>query len=112
MNTPCDHLATIKAVTPSAKGCEERLAIGERWLHLRVCRTCGHVGCCDQSRGRHATAHYRASGRPIIEGYGPLKGWGLVLCRRSHDRPRHRRDAAGRADPALLLMRAGNATLR
>lgn len=72
----CEHGAAIHDVTPSARGCEECLRTGLRWLHLRICRTCGHVGCCDQSPGRHATHHFHATGHPIIEGYDPPEGWG------------------------------------
>ncbi len=72
----CSHRDTIETVTPSALGCEECLASGSIWLHLRLCRACGHVGCCDDSPHRHATAHFRASGHPIIEGYDPPEGWG------------------------------------
>ncbi len=72
----CDHVSEIRRVTPSAKGCEECLAIGSRWVHLRICRVCGHVGCCDQSPNRHATKHFRATGHPVIEGYDPPEGWG------------------------------------
>ena len=74
--TTCSHLDGIRDVTPSARGCEECLKIGSRWVHLRVCRTCGHVGCCDDSPNRHATKHFRATGHPIIEGYDPPEGWG------------------------------------
>jgi Zn-finger in ubiquitin-hydrolases and other protein len=69
MSTHCSHLGTIKTVEPSARGCEECLKTGSPWLHLRICRTCGHVGCCDQSPNRHATAHFHSTGHPIIEGY-------------------------------------------
>jgi hypothetical protein len=72
----CRHLAGIRDVLPSVLGCEECLKIGEPWLHLRVCRTCGHVGCCDQSPGRHATKHFHATRHPIIEAYDPPEGWG------------------------------------
>ena len=72
----CTHLDTITEVTPSALGCEECLQSGSRWVHLRLCRTCGHVGCCDSSPNRHATAHFHATGHPIIEGYDPPEGWG------------------------------------
>ena len=74
--TTCSHLAGIRTVTPSAKGCEECLKIGSPWVHLRLCRTCGHVGCCDDSPNRHATAHFHATKHPIIEGYDPPEGWG------------------------------------
>jgi hypothetical protein len=72
----CSHLDTIKKVTPGSKGCEECLALGWEWFHLRVCRACGHVGCCDQSRGKHATKHFHHTKHPIIEGYDPPEGWG------------------------------------
>lgn len=72
----CRHLDTIKHVTPSARGCEECLKIGSPWVHLRICRQCGHVGCCDDSPNRHATKHFHATHHPIIEGYDPPEGWG------------------------------------
>ncbi len=72
----CTHGAAIRQVTPSAKGCEECLAIGSPWVHLRLCRSCGHVGCCDDSPHRHATAHFHHTRHPIIEGYDPPEGWG------------------------------------
>ncbi len=72
----CTHTADIQDVTPSALGCEECLKQGDIWLHLRLCRTCGHVGCCDQSKNKHATKHFHRSKHPIIEGYDPPEGWG------------------------------------
>ncbi|PVM90135.1 UBP-type zinc finger domain-containing protein [Caulobacter endophyticus] len=72
----CTHLSTIAVVTPSADGCEECLKTGGWWVHLRLCRACGHVGCCDQSPSRHASAHFAATQHPIIEGYDPPEGWG------------------------------------
>ena len=72
----CTHLDTIRAVKPSARGCEECLKIGSPWVHLRLCRSCGHVGCCDSSPNRHATKHFQATRHPIIEGYDPPEGWG------------------------------------
>ena len=76
MADECAHEASIRTVTPSALGCEECLAIGSPWVHLRLCRTCGHVGCCDSSPHRHATRHFHATRHPIIEGYDPPEGWG------------------------------------
>lgn len=76
MSEGCNHLATIAHVTPGSVGCEECLANGSWWVHLRLCRTCGHVGCCDDSPNRHATAHFHATRHPIIEGYDPPEGWG------------------------------------
>jgi hypothetical protein len=73
---PCTHGAFLKAVTPSADGCEECLKIGSGWVHLRLCRACGHVGCCDDSPNTHATKHFRATKHPIMETYDPPDGWG------------------------------------
>ena len=72
----CSHEAEIREVTPSALGCEECLKTNSRWVHLRLCRICGHVGCCDQSPHRHARKHFHATNHPIIEGYDPPEGWG------------------------------------
>ncbi len=72
----CTHGAFLKAVTPSADGCEECLKIGSDWVHLRLCRACGHVGCCDDSPNRHATQHFKTTGHPLIETYDPPDGWG------------------------------------
>ena len=76
MSKICSHIADIRKVTPSALGYEECLKIGSEWVHLRICRTCGHVGCCDQSPHRHATKHFHKTRHPIIEGYDPPEGWG------------------------------------
>ena len=72
----CEHLGQIKSVTPSAKGCEDCLNSGGRWLHLRLCETCGHVGCCDSSPNRHATKHFEATRHPVIKSFEPGEGWG------------------------------------
>jgi hypothetical protein len=76
MSDECTHADAIRDVTPSALGCEECLKIGSPWVHLRLCRTCGHVGCCDDSPNRHATKHFHNTRHPIIEGYDPPEGWG------------------------------------
>jgi Zn-finger in ubiquitin-hydrolases and other protein len=63
----CTHLDQVRVERPdSVAGCEDCLAIGAQWVHLRVCRTCGHIGCCDSSPNRHATKHVRSSGHPIV----------------------------------------------
>lgn len=73
---PCPHLADVTGdVSPRADGCEECLATGGRWVHLRLCRTCGHVGCCDSSPGRHATGHFQATGHPLVQSYEPGEDW-------------------------------------
>lgn len=75
MRTTCTHLDQIRAVLPTSQGCEECLLTGERWLHLRMCLTCGHVGCCDSSPGRHATAHFHATGHAVIRSAEPGEDW-------------------------------------
>jgi len=72
----CEHLT--EAEDPEARtpeGCEECLAAGGRWVHLRRCLSCGHVGCCDSSPGKHATAHFRATGHPVVRSYEPGETW-------------------------------------
>jgi uncharacterized UBP type Zn finger protein len=69
------HLRAIQPVTPTVDGCEDCLRTGGKWLHLRICLTCGHVGCCDDSPGRHATKHFRHSGHPIIQSFEPGEDW-------------------------------------
>lgn len=69
------HLDAIRSVTPRTDGCEECLAIGSGWVHLRLCLTCGHVGCCDSSPNRHARRHFQASGHPIIRSFEPGESW-------------------------------------
>src|SRR5262245_37098451 len=69
----CSHMYAVRGVTPSARGCEECLKTGSVWVPLRLCRTCGHVGGCDDSPNRHATKHFHD---PVIEGYDPPEGWG------------------------------------
>ena len=72
----CTHLDRIVPVHPSARGCEECLRSGDRWVHLRICLTCGHVGCCDTSKNKHATGHYHATAHPIIRSLEPGELWG------------------------------------
>jgi Zn-finger in ubiquitin-hydrolases and other protein. len=71
----CTHLAEIQHVSPSADGCEDCLRTGDSWVHLRLCLACGHVGCCDESRNRHATAHFRTSNHPLIRSFEPDESW-------------------------------------
>ena len=71
----CGHLDQVRDVSPRSEGCEECLASGSRWVHLRMCRTCGHVGCCDSSPRRHATSHFRTSGHPIARSIEPGESW-------------------------------------
>ena len=76
MNTVCVHQSDIREVVPrTPDGCEECLKSGDRWLHLRLCLTCGHVGCCDESPNRHARSHFHATRHPIIESYQSSDRW-------------------------------------
>lgn len=72
----CTHIREIAEVTPSADGCEDCLRTGDTWVHLRLCMTCGHVGCCDSSRNRHATRHAQGTGHPIVRSFEPGEDWG------------------------------------
>jgi hypothetical protein len=74
----CSHVDQIREVTPSSDGCEDCLKIGGWWVHLRLCLTCGHVACCDSSPNRHASAHARAAGHPIVRSFEPGEDW--VWC--------------------------------
>jgi len=72
----CEHVSTIADVTPSADGCEDCLKVGGHWVHLRECLICGHIGCCDSSPGRHATAHFHSTQHAIIRSFEPGEDWG------------------------------------
>ncbi|TAK68185.1 MAG: hypothetical protein EPO13_11550 [Actinomycetota bacterium] len=73
----CTHLAAapdhVEPLTPD--GCEECLQLGSSWVHLRLCLTCGHVGCCDSSVHQHATAHFTATGHPVMRSFQPGESW-------------------------------------
>ena len=72
----CTHLDQILVDRPErVDGCEDCLKTGGRWVHLRVCRSCGHVGCCDSSPNRHASRHVRESGHPIVTSLEPGEDW-------------------------------------
>src|SRR5207245_5978166 len=71
----CTHLDQIRNVTPSAQGCEDCLKTGDTWVHLRECLICGHVGCCDSSKNKHATKHFHATNHPIIQSFQPGEDW-------------------------------------
>ena len=73
----CSHLdeVAVLELPPVVDGCEECLRVGGKWLHLRICLTCGHVACCDDSPNRHATAHHGASTHPLIRSLEPGEEW-------------------------------------
>lgn len=77
MTAACKHLDQIRDVEPNTPdGCEECLATGGWWVHLRLCLTCGHVGCCDNSPSKHATKHYHDSRHAIMRSLEPGEDWG------------------------------------
>jgi uncharacterized UBP type Zn finger protein len=76
----CDHLQAFelprrRPVVPSALGCEECLETGDPWVHLRLCMTCGHVGCCDDSPNRHATRHFHETRHAVVKSFEPGEQW-------------------------------------
>ena len=77
MATECTHLEQVRDVTArTPAGCEECLQRGARWVHLRLCLTCGHVGCCDNSVGKHATKHFHRTQHAVIRSFEPNEDWG------------------------------------
>lgn len=77
-NAACPHLAEApaEAKASTTEGCEDCLAEGrDDWVHLRLCLSCGHVGCCDSSPMKHATVHYHAVGHPVIRSFEPGEEW-------------------------------------
>lgn len=74
----CPHLddtTTPVPPAPTPEGCEECLSAGGRWVHLRQCTACGHVGCCDSSPGTHATAHHGSTRHPVVRSFEPGETW-------------------------------------
>lgn len=77
MAEQCGHLDQVRDVEPKTpRGCEECLETGDSWVHLRLCLTCGHVGCCDNSKNKHATRHFRATQHPVMRSFEPGEDWG------------------------------------
>ena len=72
----CQHLLRSRDPRVDARaGCAECLATGDSWVHLRMCMGCGHVGCCDSSKNRHATKHFHATKHPVIRSFEPGEAW-------------------------------------
>jgi hypothetical protein len=71
----CTHLDQIRDVEPTGNGCVECLAMGSSWVHLRRCTACGHIGCCDSSPNRHATAHHHSTDHALIQSFEPGEDW-------------------------------------
>ena len=75
MSKKCKHLDQIKITTTDQHVCGDCVKIGDTWVHLRMCLICGHVGCCDSSPNRHASAHARSSDHPIVSSVEPGEDW-------------------------------------
>ena len=76
MSMPCSHLDQIRDVRPSyTRGCEDCIQMGSTWVHLRMCMSCGYVGCCDSSPNRHASRHARFTSHPIVRSFEPGEDW-------------------------------------
>jgi len=71
----CSHLDQIEVEEPTGDACLECVAKGDTWTHLRMCMTCGHVGCCDGSKNKHATAHFETTGHPVIRSIEKGERW-------------------------------------
>jgi uncharacterized UBP type Zn finger protein len=71
----CQHIERSEEIAPNTTGCEECLKSGDSWVHLRLCLTCGHVGCCDSSKNKHATKHFHATSHPVIRSFEPGEKW-------------------------------------
>lgn len=71
----CTHLDYIKEVTPVSEGCSDCIALGDTWVHLRMCLTCGYVGCCNDSKNKHAAQHSHDTGHPLVRSFEPGENW-------------------------------------
>ena len=78
MADACTHLDQIQITTTDKRGCEDCLKIGGKWVHLRLCLICGHVGCCDASKNKHATKHFHGTRHPLVRSIEPGESW--VWC--------------------------------
>jgi hypothetical protein len=79
LSNPCEHVDStnvkIRKVARPAGGCEDCLAMGGSWVHLRECLTCGHIGCCDSSPNKHATKHFHTTKHPVVSSAEPGEEW-------------------------------------
>jgi uncharacterized UBP type Zn finger protein len=74
----CTHLDQVQITKTDKRGCEDCLKIGGKWVHLRLCLICGHVGCCDASKNKHATKHFHGTRHPLVRSIEPGESW--VWC--------------------------------
>jgi CPA2 family monovalent cation:H+ antiporter-2 len=71
----CAHLEVAEPAAPLSKGCDQCIALGDSWVHLRACLTCGRVGCCNESKNKHATRHYHETGHAAVRSLEPGESW-------------------------------------
>lgn len=72
----CEHFKSLtRDAKPTSRVCDQCVAMGDRWVHLRTCLICGQVGCCDQSKNRHARAHWESQNHPLVQSAEPLEFW-------------------------------------
>jgi uncharacterized UBP type Zn finger protein len=105
MSEPCEHASGIRKVAPAADGCEDCLAIGAKWTELRLCLTCGHVGCCEDSPNAHALAHFNATGHPLIASWERGQNWAWCYAHRIYFDPPPGTVAKRRSSLATLVGR-------
>ena len=88
MTEKCAHFDQIRGLEPlTPDGCEECLAAGGEWVHLRLCLTCGHVGCCDNSPGQHATKHFHRTKHAMMRSFEPGEEWGWCYAEEEYFEP-------------------------
>jgi len=78
MALDCTHTGTIRITKTNKQVCEDCIKMGDSWVHLRMCLACGHVGCCDSSKNKHATEHFRKTQHPVMRSVEPNESW--VWC--------------------------------
>jgi uncharacterized UBP type Zn finger protein len=75
MSSQCKHLDQVRVTTTNKHVCEDCMKTGDTWVHLRMCLSCGHVGCCDSSQNKHATKHFHGVGHPLVRSIEPGERW-------------------------------------
>jgi len=88
MPAECRHVDQVRNVTPQTpEGCEECLKSGDTWVQLRECLVCGHIGCCDSSKNKHATQHFHATRHPVMRSYRSGDDWAWCYVDEQYLRP-------------------------
>ena len=90
----CTHLDQIRNVEPQMTGCAGCMALGQSWVQLRMCMSCGHAGCCDSSKGRHASAHFHQTRHPLVRSFRSGDDWAWCYVDEVYLRPAPRARAA------------------